>query len=248
MDIIDLRSDTVTHPTQNMRNAIMTALLGDDGYHDDPTTNELQSYIAKLFGKEAALFVPSGVFGNQLCIATHTQRGNEIILGDACHIIINEAGSSAIISGVQTRTLKSVYGGLINPDDISGAVRKVDDPHFPKTGLLCLENPTQVGKVGDLKYMERCYFAAKAHNIPVHLDGARLWNAAVHLGVEIKELTKYCDSVMCCFSKGLCAPFGSIVAGTNDFIQRAIKVRKMMGGQMRQVGVMAGPALVAVKE
>lgn len=245
MNFIDLRSDTVTVPTQEMKDAMYNAMVGDDVYGDDPTVRELEEYSAKLVNKEAALFVPSGTFGNQLALLTHCKRGDEVILGDDCHIVVHEVGASSVIAGVQLRTLISNKGEL-NPLEISSKIRG-EDIHFPSTGLICLENAHSNGRVISLNNMGNIYSIAKENNIPLHLDGARLFNAAAHLKVEAKEITKYCDSVMFCLSKGLCAPVGSILAGSKEFIDKARKGRKLMGGGLRQAGFLAAAGLVALK-
>ncbi|MBU3189468.1 low-specificity L-threonine aldolase [Clostridium bowmanii] len=248
MKFIDLRSDTVTEPTQNMRQAMFTAEVGDDVYGDDPTVKILEKYAAKLACKQAALFVPSGTFGNQLAIFTHCTRGNEVILGDDCHIVIHEVGASSIIAGVQLRTLISNKGEL-DPTQIGSRIRKEnEDIHYPSTGLICVENAHSCGRVIPLSTMEKIYTLAKNHDVPVHLDGARLFNAAAYLDVDASEITKYCDSVMFCLSKGLCAPIGSMLAGDRKFIDKARKKRKVLGGGLRQVGILAAAGLVALRE
>lgn len=246
MNFIDLRSDTVTKPTEEMRKAMYGAEVGDDVYGDDPTITELESYAAELVHKEASLFVPSGTFGNQLSLFTHCNRGNEVILGEDCHIVMHEVGAPAIIAGVQLRPIKS-NKGEINPFEVEKRIRGVDI-HFPETGLICLENAHSNGKVISLENMKEIYEIGLNHNIPVHLDGARLFNAAAYLNVHPKEITKYCDSVMFCLSKGLCAPVGSILAGSKDFIQKARKKRKIMGGGLRQAGILAAAGLIALKD
>lgn len=248
MKFIDLRSDTVTEPTQNMRQAMFTAEVGDDVYGDDPTVIALEEYAAKLIGKEAALFVPSGTFGNQLALFTHCTRGNEVILGDDCHIVNHEVGGASIIAGVQLRTLTSNKGEL-DPKSIASRIRKEEeDIHYPSTGLICIENAHSCGRVIPLSTMAKIYTLAKEHALPVHLDGARLFNASTHLGVDAKEVTKYCDSVMFCLSKALCAPVGSILAGDKSFIDKARKKRKLLGGGLRQSGILAAAGLVALTE
>lgn len=244
--MIDLRSDTVTNPTTKMREAMYNAVVGDDVYGDDPTVNELEEYAAKLVGKEAALFVPSGTFGNQVSLLTHCNRGDEVILGDDCHIVQHEVGSSSVIAGVQLRTLTS-NKGILDVEEIKSKIRE-DDLHYPKTGLICVENAHSNGRVIPIEVLKEIYSVAKNHDIPIHLDGARLFNAAVALDVEAKEITGYCDSVMFCLSKGLCAPVGSIVAGTKTFIDKARKNRKLMGGGLRQSGILAAAGLVALKD
>jgi len=248
MKFIDLRSDTVTEPTQNMRQAMFTAEVGDDVYGDDPTVIALEEYAAKLVGKEAALFVPSGTFGNQLALFTHCTRGNEVILGDDCHVVMHEVAGASIIAGVQLRTLISNKGEL-DPKMIESKIRKEeDDIHYPSTGLICLENAHSCGRVIPLSTMEKIYTIAKDHELPVHLDGARLFNASAYLEVDAKEITKYCDTVMFCLSKALCAPVGSILAGDKSFIDKARKKRKLLGGGLRQSGILAAAGLIALKE
>lgn len=248
MKFIDLRSDTVTEPTQSMRQAMFTAEVGDDVYGDDPTIKALEEYAAKLVGKEAALFVPSGTFGNQLALFTHCTRGNEVILGDDCHIVVHEVAGASIIAGVQLRTLSSNKGEL-DPKTIAAKIRKEEeDIHYPSTGLICIENAHSCGKVIPISTMEQIYTSAKAQDVPVHLDGARLFNAAAYLDVDAAEVTKYCDSVMFCLSKALCAPVGSILAGDTSFIDKARKKRKLLGGGLRQSGILAAAGLVALQE
>ncbi|WP_040212658.1 low-specificity L-threonine aldolase [Clostridium polynesiense] len=246
MGFIDLRSDTVTQPTDKMREAMFNAQVGDDVYGDDPTINELEAYAAELTGKEAAMFVPSGTFGNQVCIMTHCRRGDEVLLGENCHIMIHEVGAAAALSGVQLRTLKDKDGEFI----ISELQEKLrgEDIHFPDTGLICMESAHSTGKVPSLLNIKAVHDIAKEHNIPMHLDGARLFNAAEYLNVDVKEISKYFDTITFCLSKGLCAPVGSIVVGSKDFIVRAKKNRKRMGGGLRQAGFLAAAGLVALKE
>lgn len=246
MKFIDLRSDTVTEPTEDMRNAMYNANVGDDVYGDDETTSELEQFAAGLVGKEAAIFVPSGTFGNQLSLLTHCNRGDEVILGEDCHIVCHEVGASAVIAGVQLRTLKSNNGEL-SPDDIENTIRKEDDIHYPKTALICLENAHSNGRAISLENMSKIHEIANTYNLPIHLDGARLFNAAAYLDVDVKEITKNVDSVMFCLSKGLCAPIGSILAGSKEFIDQARKYRKLMGGGLRQTGVIASAGLIALK-
>ena len=246
MKIIDLRSDTVTMPTEEMRQAMFAAQVGDDVYGDDPTMKQLEEKAAQMLGKEAALFVPSGTMGNQLAIMTHTKRGDEIIVSESGHIVIHEVGAAAMLSGVFIRTVKSETG-VLDRELIEKAIRP-DDIHMPPTGLICLENPLATGKVVDLDNLKAVYGLAQAHQIPVHLDGARLFNAATVLGVEAKDIAQYADSVMICLSKGLCAPVGSILAGSKEFINRARKNRKILGGGMRQTGFLAAAGLIALEK
>ena len=247
MHYIDLRSDTVTHPTQRMRDEMYKAQVGDDVYGDDITMSELESYAAQISGKEAGLFVPSGTFGNQLAILTHTSRGDEVILGDDSHIIQHEVGAAGVICGVQFRTIES-DNGILDPVKIKSKIRDVEDIHYPKTGLICLENAHCNGKVIPQDIMKATYDLAREHSIPVHLDGARIFNAASYLGLEAKEIMKYSDTTMFCLSKGLAAPIGSMLVGDANFIDKARKNRKLMGGGLRQAGFLAAAGLVALKE
>ncbi len=246
MKFIDLRSDTVTMPTDEMRQAIANAEVGDDVYGDDPTVNKLEEIAAEKVGKEAALFVPSGTFGNQLAILTHTKRGQEIIVGKDNHIVLHEVGASALIAGVQLRTLETQNGSM-SPEDVLSAIRP-DDIHEPETGLICVENAHGCGAVVPLNIMKEIKEIGEKHSIPVHLDGARIFNAAIALRVDIKEIAACCDSVMFCLSKGLGAPSGSMVAGSKEFIQRARKYRKLMGGGMRQIGILAAAGIIALEK
>jgi len=243
---IDLRSDTVTMPTQEMRKAMFEAEVGDDVYGDDPTINALEKMAAEIVGKEAALFVASGTMGNQLGVMTHTTRGDEVILGENAHIAVHEVGATAVLSGVQLRTIKS-SDDILYPEAVERAIR-VDDIHEPRTGLICLENALANGTVVPLDVMKGVYDVAKRHNIPVHLDGARLFNAATALGCTAKDIAQYTDSVQFCLSKGLCAPVGSILAGTKEFINKARKNRKLLGGGMRQAGILAAAGIIALEK
>ena len=247
MNHIDLRSDTVTWPTPEMRAAMANAPVGDDVYGDDPTVRELELYAASLAGKEAALFVPSGTFGNQLALFTHCPRGTEVILDENCHIVQHEAGGSSVIAGVQLRTI-DCGTDLISADLIQKRIRVGDDIHEPKTSLICIENAHSNGKVMSLAAMEGVRRCADRNHIPVHMDGARLFNAAASLGVQAKDLTQYVDSVMFCLSKGLCAPVGSMLAGSRKFIDEARRKRKIMGGGLRQAGILAAAGLISLKE
>jgi threonine aldolase len=247
MNFIDLRSDTVTQPTQKMRDAMYIANVGDDVYEDDITIKELEEYVSTLTGKEAGLFVPSGSFGNQLSILTHTSKGSEVIVGDDSHIIQHEVGAAGLISGVQLRTIDS-DSGVLAPQKIESKIRIIDDIHYPKTSLICLENAHSNGKVIPQTIMKQTYEIAKQHNIPIHLDGARVFNAATYLNIDVKEIIKYTDSTMFCLSKGLAAPVGSMIVGSKLFIENARKNRKLMGGGLRQAGFLAAAGLVALKE
>lgn len=244
MQYFDFRSDTVTLPTDEMRKAMAQALVGDDVYGDDPTVAKLEEMSAKLLGKEAALFVPSGTFGNQLALLTHTRRGDEVIVGDACHIVMHEVGAAAVIAGVQLRQVPTINGSM-SIKDINRMIREADI-HYPDTGLICVENAHSSGAVVKLSEMKAVYELASQKKIPVHLDGARLFNAAQVLSVPASQIAAYADSVMFCLSKGLCAPMGSMLVGDKAFIDRARKNRKLMGGGLRQAGIVAAAGIVAL--
>ncbi len=246
MKTIDLRSDTVTKPTKAMKEAMMTAELGDDVYRDDPTVIELERLAAEMVGKEAALFVPSGTFGNQLALLTHANRGDEVILEGNCHIKKYEVGAASVIAGVQLNTIPG-HLGKMDINKIKNAIRG-ENIHFPKTSLICLENATGFGTVLDIEYMKEVSQIAKENDINIHLDGARIFNAATALNTSASNICRHVDSVMFCLSKGLCAPIGSILAGSQSFIENARKNRKLMGGGMRQVGIIASCGIVALKE
>lgn len=246
MKIIDLRSDTVTKPTEAMRQAMFSAPVGDDVYGDDSLTNQLEARVAQLTGKQAGLFVPSGTFGNQLAILTHARPSDEVIVGVDSHIVAHEGGASGLISGVQLRTLATVDGQM-SLDAIADSIRE-DDIHYPETALICLENAYGSGAVVPLDYMKNVYDLAQQNDVAVHLDGARLFNAATALGVTVDRLAAYADSVNVCLSKGLCAPIGSVLVGSADFIARARRYRKKMGGGMRQTGILAAAGLIAVDD
>lgn len=247
MKIIDFRSDTVTKPTQRMREAMYRAEVGDDVYGDDVSVNALQEYMAQICGKEASLFVPSGTFGNQLALFTHCDRGDEVILPEECHIIQHETGASAIIAGVQLRAIASVHGKM-PLEKVENAIRKEEDIHCPKTSLICIENAFSDGTAVDLQYMKDLRALANRYGLKIHLDGARLFNATTALNVDIKEMLACVDSVNICLSKGLCAPIGSMLVGNADFIQSARRKRKIMGGGMRQAGLIAAAGYIAAKE
>ena len=246
MKYIDLRSDTVTMPTDEMRQAMATAEVGDDVYEDDPTINKLEKLAAEKVGKDAAIFVPSGTFGNQLALFTHARRGQEVIIGRNNHIVVHEVGASAVIAGVQLRTL-TTHNGAMNPEDVEKAIR-IDDIHQPETGLICVEEAHGCGSVVPLETLKEIKQIAERHLLPVHMDGARIFNAAVSLGVDAKEIASCCDTVMFCLSKGRAAPAGSMLAGSKEFIRRARKNRKLMGGGMRQVGILAAAGIIALEK
>ncbi len=247
MKYIDLRSDTVTWPTDEMRKAMLEAEVGDDVYGDDPTTNRLQEFAAEVLHKEAALFVPTGTMGNQLALFTHTIRGDEVIIPEDNHIVVHEAGAPALISGVNLRCLPSSKG-MMDLKKVESTIRFGEDIHEPKTGLICTENAHSTGIVHPLSYMEELYDIAKRNNIPVHLDGARIFNAASYLSVDAYRIAQYADSVMFCLSKGLCAPIGSMLVGTKSFIEAARRKRKILGGGMRQVGILAQAGIIALEK
>lgn len=244
MEYIDLRSDTVTWPTDEMREAMASARVGDDVYGDDPTVIELEALAARLTGKDAALLVPSGTFGNQLALFTHCLRGSEVILDENCHIVQHEAGGAAVIAGVQLRTVATAHGCLSH-EEVASRIRG-NDIHYPPTSLVCLENAHSNGRVLTLAEMDKAVGAARSAGVPVHLDGARLFNAAAALGVPATEIAQRADSVMFCLSKGLCAPVGSMLAGSREFMDKARGKRKLMGGGMRQAGVLAAAGILAL--
>lgn len=244
---IDLRSDTVTKPSLEMRRAMFEAEVGDDVFGEDPTANLLQQEMAGLLGKEKALFVPSGVMGNQLCLKAQTEPGDEVILEYDSHIFNYETTAPSIISGVQLHPLPGTRG-VITKDQIQEAVRP-RAYYLPRTTLLCLENTHNRagGTIFPLDEIERIRRLAGEMGLKMHLDGARLWNASVVTGVPLLDYCKHFDSVSVCFSKGLGAPVGSAIAGSADFIERAHRYRKILGGGMRQIGILAAAALYAVK-
>ena len=246
MKPLDFRSDTVTHPTPAMREAMSHAEVGDDVYQDDPTTNRLEALAAELLGMEAALFVPSGTMGNQLALMSHTHRGQEAIVSVNSHIFEHEVGAAAVLSSLNLRPL-TFPRGIYNAEQIEKAIRP-DDIHEPPTSLICLENALANGRVVPLKTMQEIREMANSHGIPIHMDGARLFNAALALGVDVKELAACADSVSCCLSKGLCAPVGSVLCGRPEFIARARKYRKMLGGGMRQTGILAAAGILSLTE
>jgi len=244
--MIDLRSDTVTKPTEAMRKAMAEAEVGDDVYGDDPTINKLEKLGAEMLGKEAALFVPSGTFGNQLALFTWCPRGSEVIVGDESHIIEHEAGGAAIIAGVQTRTIDAP-DGVLSVEAIRRRLRK-RGLHEAPTSLICVENAHSLGRVVSLAAMDEIRSVADEWQLPIHLDGARIFNAATALRCDVKDIASKADSVMFCLSKGLCAPVGSLLAGKKNFIEEARYKRKIMGGGMRQAGILAAAGIVALNE
>jgi threonine aldolase len=249
--MIDLRSDTVTKPTDAMRAAMASAEVGDDVYGDDPTVNRLQDRAAEIFEKEAALFVPSGCMGNQIAIKVHTKPGDEIIVEDRSHIYLNEMASSAVISGVLTRPVRSEdRSGHLKWTEIEPVLNTEHDYHGARTDLICLENSHNMagGTVMTAEHCNEICDRAHALGVPVHLDGARIFNAAAALDTTVADLTRHCDSVQFCLSKGLGAPVGSMLIGTRGFIDEGRAWRKRLGGGMRQVGILAAAGLIALEE
>ncbi len=246
---IDLRSDTVTKPTPEMLEAMAQAEVGDDVYGEDPTVNRLQELAAEKTGKEDALFVASGTMGNLVAILTHCGRGDEAIMGNQAHTFLHEAGGISALGGVHSFQLPNQADGSLALADVEAAIRS-DDPHEPVSRLVCLENTHNHcgGTFQTPEYTRRLADLAHRHGLAVHLDGARIFNAAVAQGVEVKALTEPVDSVTFCLSKGLCAPVGSVLCGSKDFIQRARRIRKMLGGGMRQAGVIAAAGIIAIEK
>lgn len=247
MKTIDLRSDTVTLPSEEMRKAIHSAELGDDVFGDDPTVNRFERMAAERVGKEAALLVVSGTMGNLASILTHCGRGAEVILGDRCHTFIYEAGGISALGGVHPRSIPNQPDGTLRLEDIEAAIRP-DNVHFPRTRLICLENTHNRcdGAPLTVAYTAQVVDLAHRRNLAVHLDGARIFNAAVALGVDVQELTRGVDSLSFCLSKGLAAPIGSVICGSKDFIAEARRTRKILGGGMRQAGIIAAAGIVAL--
>ncbi|PWK05117.1 low-specificity L-threonine aldolase [Tumebacillus permanentifrigoris] len=245
---IDLRSDTVTKPSEAMRQSMYNAEVGDDVYGEDPTVHRLEETAAEILGKEASLFVTSGTMGNQIAVLVQARSGEEILLEEQSHIFLYEAATHSAFAGVQTRTIKGVRGAM-NPEDVRQAIRPVDI-HQPRTSMICVENTHNKagGAVVPAENMRAIYEIAREHSVAVHLDGARLFNTVVASGGKASDFTQYVDTVQVCFSKGLGAPIGSILAGDRETIERARIWRKRMGGGTRQVGVIAAPALLALTQ
>jgi threonine aldolase len=248
-EIIDLRSDTVTMPPPEMRRAMYEAELGDDVYAEDPTVNRLEERAAALLGKPAALFVTSGTQGNQVAVLTHCTRGDELVVGDQSHILHYEVGGASALAGAQSRAVPTQPDGTLALDDVQAALRDRTDFHNPFTRLICLENTHNRcgGAVLRPEYLRRMRELAHANDVAVHLDGARLFNAAVALGLPVSSMVQDVDSVTFCASKGLAAPVGSLLCGETDWIERARRWRKMLGGGMRQAGVIAAGALYGLE-
>lgn len=245
MQTIDLRSDTVTRPVEAMRNAMYQAELGDDVYGDDPTVNRLEELAAEMTGMASALFLPSGTQSNLVALLTHCQRGDEYVVGHDAHTYKYEGGGAAVLGGIQPQTIAFDENAELSLDDVE-AVIKPDDPHFARTRLLALEN-TQHGRVVGLDYLSAARAFCKRKNLVLHLDGARVCNAAVALSVPVAEVTRHFDSVSICLSKGLGAPVGSVLCGADDFIAEARRWRKVTGGGLRQAGVLAAAGIFALE-
>ncbi len=246
---IDLRSDTVTHPSPNMREAMYRAEVGDDVYGEDPTVNQLEELAAAMLGKEAGLFVVSGTMGNAVAMLTHCRRGDEIIMGDRAHTYLYEVGGPARLNGSATRPVPTLADGTLDRERLARAFQG-DDIHEARTGLLCLEDTHNMvgGRVLSPETLRELAAPARARNLPVHMDGARVFNAAVALGIPVSALAAEVDSVQFCLSKGLSAPVGSMVVGSRAFIDEGRRVRKLLGGGMRQAGVIAAAGVVALNE
>lgn len=249
VQVVDLRSDTVTKPTHEMRVAMMEAVVGDDVFQEDPTVNELEKKAATMFGKEHALFVTSGTMGNLISVMVHcSRRGDEILTGDMSHISVYEQGGVASLGGVHPRTVKTLLDGTLDLQDLESKIRP-DDVHAPCTRLVCIENTHNLrgGRVLKLSYMKNLIEVTNKHNLKLHIDGARIFNAAAALNVPVASLVEGADSVSCCLSKGLGAPVGSVIVGNCDFISKARRLRKALGGGTRQSGVLAAPGIIALE-
>lgn len=246
--VIDLRSDTLTKPSQEMRKTMYDAEVGDDVYKEDPTANELESYASELLGKEAALFVPSGLMGNQICLNILTQPGDEVICDKDAHIFQYESGSPAALSGIQLSLVDGVRG-VFTPGQVEPLIRPESAYYMARTKVIEVENTHNRagGTINPIENIKALNALGKKNNLYLHLDGARIWNASVATGISPAEYAKHFDSVSCCLSKGLGAPIGSLIAGSKDFIKQAFRVRKAWGGGMRQVGVLAAAGLFALK-
>jgi len=249
MPFIDLRSDTVTHPTPAMREAMYRAEVGDDVFGEDPTVRRLEEMAAEWMGKEAALFVASGTMGNLVALLTHCGRGDEVILGDHSHTFIYEQGGMAALGGITPRPIPNQPDGTLRLEDIRAAIRS-ENVHYPRTRLVCLENTHNLCDGAPLTAEYTAAVARLAHScgLRVHLDGARIFNAAAALNCDVRDLVREVDSVMFCLSKGLCAPVGSVLCGSADFIYEARRARKVVGGGMRQAGVLAAAGIVALEQ
>ena len=249
MEYVDLRSDTVTRPTPEMREAMAEAEVGDDVFGDDPTVNQLEELAARMLGKEAALFVPSGTMGNLIALLVHCQRGDEVIVGSRSHIYLNEAGGMSALGGIQPCPVQNQPDGTLALDDVLASIR-TEDVHHPITRLVCLENTQNVcgGIPLSAVYTRQVGELAHDNNLLLHIDGARIFNAAVAQNISVQKLVEPADSVMFCLSKGLASPIGSLVLGTRKFITRARHIRKMLGGGMRQVGIVAAAGVISLEK
>lgn len=249
MKYIDLRSDTVTQPTPEMREAMAEAEVGDDVYRDDPTLNRLEELAAEMLGKEAALFVPSGTMANLLALLVHCQRGDEVIIGNQSHIYLNEVAGMSALGGIQPCAIQNQKDGTLLLDDIRASIR-TEDVHHAITRLICLENTQNIcgGVPLTVEYTRAVADLAHENDLSLHVDGARIFNAATALNIDVKTLVEPADSVMFCLSKGLVAPVGSMLVGTRKFIARARHLRKMLGGGMRQVGILAAAGIISLEK
>ena len=250
MDKIDFRSDTVTHPTANMRQAMLEADVGDDVYSEDPTVNRLQAMAAERFGKEAGLLVASGTMGNMACLLAHCGRGERVIVDRQSHIHRAEAGNPAAMGAIQAWTIPGQADGTMSLDELEAAISVEDDPHYPLTRLIALENTHSLnhGQALPTDYIDAVGEICQRRGIKLHIDGARIFDAATATNTDVATLTRPADSVTFCLSKGLCAPVGSVVVGSEDFIWQANRMRKALGGAMRQAGVFAAAGIVALEE
>lgn len=247
--MIDLRSDTVTKPSEEMRKAMYEAEVGDDVYKEDPTANELEKYAAELLGKEAALFVPSGVMGNQICLNVLTQPNDEVICEKDAHIFQYESGSPAALSGLQLSLVEGDKKGIFTSSQIEPLIRPTSAYYMARTKVIEIENTHNRagGTINPIENIIEISQLARKNNLLLHLDGARIWNASVEKGISVSEYAKHFDTVSCCLSKGLGAPIGSIIASDKELIQKAFRVRKAWGGGMRQIGILAAAGLFALK-
>jgi len=243
--VIDLRSDTVTRPGRAMLEAMIAAPVGDDVYGDDPTVNELQRYIAEISGKEAALFLPTGTQANLVALLTHCERGDEYIVGQGAHNYLYEAGGAAVLGSIQPQPVDAAADGTLPLTKVAEKI-KPDDIHFARTRLLSLEN-THNGKVLPRDYLQQAWAFTREHGLALHVDGARIFNALVEYGCELRDIARFCDSFTVCLSKGLGTPVGSLLVGDKAYIARANRWRKMTGGGMRQAGFLAAAGLYALK-
>ena len=243
--MIDFRSDTVTQPTNPMRSAMTSAVVGDDVYGEDPTVNELEALAARVSGKESSIFVPSGTQSNLLALLVHCERGDEYIVGQQGHTYKYEGGGAAVLGSIQPQPLDYEHDGTLKLESVAAAI-KPDDPHFARTKLLCLEN-TQAGQPLPIDYLKDARDFCNDKGLSLHLDGARLFNASVALNADVKTITQYFDTVSICLSKGLGAPVGSVLCGPEDLVVKARRWRKMLGGGMRQAGILAAAGIYAIE-